>query len=110
MTREAHATIKNISTVALLKLAQYPFLALTIVLVPRLMGTTDYGEYALLTSIITVAGALIDFGAGAEMFGRFIPEFQVTHRPDAIRKLVSNILGMRTLIGALAIFVLYPVL
>jgi O-antigen/teichoic acid export membrane protein len=110
MTHEAHVTIKNISTVAVLKVAQYPFLALTVVLIPRLMGSTSYGEYALLIAIVTVAASLIDFGAGAEMFGRFIPEFEVTQKAVTIRKFASNILGLRILIGGVTTLILYPVL
>ncbi|HEY3341959.1 MAG TPA: oligosaccharide flippase family protein, partial [Anaerolineae bacterium] len=110
MTREAHVTIKNISTVALLKFAQYPFLAAALVLIPRLMGAESYGEYALVISIITVAGSIIDFGASAELFGRFIPEFEVSKREDGIRKLASNVLCMRLLIGFSATLVMFPIL
>lgn len=110
MTREAHVTIKNISTVAILKFAQYPFLALTMVLIPRLMGADVYGEYALVISIITVAWSIIDFGASAELFGRFVPELQMTKREDSVRKLYSNIVGMRLLLGVIAAVILFPIL
>jgi O-antigen/teichoic acid export membrane protein len=110
MTHEAHTTIKNISTVAVLKLLQYPFLALTVVLVPRAMGSSVYGKYALIISVITVASALIDFGASGELFGRFVPEFQVRQQPHLINKLASNVMGMRIGIGFITILILFPLL
>src|SRR5512133_240941 len=89
-THEAHTTIRNISNVAILKFAQYPFLALSLVLIPRMLGTQGYGEYALVISIITVAASIIDFGAGGELFGRFVPELQVAQQSHGISKLASN--------------------
>lgn len=110
ITQEARVTIKNISAVAVLKTAQYPFLALTMVVVPRLMGPVQYGEYALLISIITVIASSIDFGASAEMFGRFVPEFEVNQQTNVVRRLASNILGLRMLIGLSTTVVLFGVL
>jgi hypothetical protein len=54
------------------------------------MGAERYGEHALVISIITVARSFIDFGASAELFGRFIPEFEVSQLEDGIHKLASN--------------------
>jgi O-antigen/teichoic acid export membrane protein len=110
LTREAHVTIRNISTVAILKFAQYPFLALSMVLVPRMMGAEQYGEYALVISIITVAWSIIDFGASAELFGRFVPELQMAKRENLISKLFSNVVGMRLVLGMAAALVLFPIL
>ena len=81
-THEASVTTKNISTVTLLKVGQYPFLIASMMLIPRLMGPATYGEYALLISIITMTASLIDFGGGTDMFGRFVPEFEVLRRID----------------------------
>src|SRR5206468_2387105 len=89
-SHEASVTSKNISTVTLLKVGQYPFLVASMMLIPRLMGPTIYGEYALLISIITMTASLIDFGGGTDVFGRFVPEFEVRGQSANVQRLASG--------------------
>jgi O-antigen/teichoic acid export membrane protein len=109
-THEASVTTKNISTVTLLKVAQYPFLILSLMFIPRIMGKEVYGEYALLISIITMTASLIDFGGGTDIFGRFVPEFQVQGQPERIAKLSSGILALKGIIDLFTVLVLFPIL
>jgi len=109
-THEASVTTKNISTVTLLKVAQYPFLILSMMLIPRIMGPEIYGEYALLISIITMTASMIDFGGGTDIFGRFVPEFQVQSKADQISRLSSGILALKSIIDLFTVLVLFPIL
>jgi hypothetical protein len=53
-------TITKIPSLAVLyKLAQYPFLILFVVFVPRRMGPEFYGQYALLISIVVITTSLL---------------------------------------------------
>lgn len=109
-SHEASITSKNISTVTLLKMGQYPFLVASVMLIPRLMGPVVYGEYALLISLITMIASLIDFGGGTDIFGRFVPEFEVRGDSVNIRKLTANVLTLKGGIDLITLVVLFPVL
>jgi O-antigen/teichoic acid export membrane protein len=110
ITKEASTTTKNISAVVLLKAAQYPFLALFVMLIPRTMGPEIYGQYALLISITLIAAAIVSFGFTGEIFGRFVPEFETNGEPGNIRRLSSNILAFKCAIGLVASVVLLAIL
>lgn len=109
ITREAAVTVKNLSVVILLKVAQYPFLALAMALVPRMMGPETYGKYALLLSIVTVADSLNYLGVG-EIFGRFVPEFQVRGDSEGIARLSSGFLALKALLSLITSALLFVVL
>jgi O-antigen/teichoic acid export membrane protein len=109
ITKEASVTTKNISNVVLLRVFQYPFLLLAVILIPRVMGPEIYGKYALLISINAMAGSLVYLGVG-EIFGRFIPEFAVRGEWATIRRLSSNIFYFKCVIDLLASVVLFSML
>jgi O-antigen/teichoic acid export membrane protein len=110
ITKEASTTTKNISVIVLLKAAQYPFLALFVMLIPRTMGPEIYGQYALLISIIMISASVVSFGFTGEIFGRFIPEFETRGEPENIRRLSCNILAFKCAIGLVASTVLLAIL
>jgi len=109
ITKEASVTTKNISTVVLLKIAQYPFLALAAMLIPRIMGPEVYGEYALLLSIIAITASLVSLGL-TEIFGRFIPEFENRGESANIKRLSSNFLTLKGAIDIISCIILFLVL
>ncbi|MHB1131399.1 MAG: oligosaccharide flippase family protein [Chloroflexota bacterium] len=106
VTREASITARNVSWVLLLRLAQYPFLVLFVVLVPRLMGPEVYGQYALLSSFIALGGTVITFAAD-ETFGRFVPEWQASQRLEMLGKFLFNFLGFKLVANLLVAAVMY---
>lgn len=108
-TREATITTRNISGVLLLRLVQFPFLALYVMLVPRIMGPEIYGELAFLISIITIAASLVNIGIG-DIFGRFIPEHEAKNEWQGINSLFTNMLALKTIISATVSIVLYLML
>jgi O-antigen/teichoic acid export membrane protein len=109
-TDEAHITTKNISALLVLKLLQYPFLFLFIFTIPRLMGPTTYGNYALFISIVMIASSITDFGRASEIFSRFVPEFESNQRPKDRNKIFGNIIFLQniiTVIGGIVFFFVY---
>ena len=110
VTKEASVTTKNISKVVLLKVVQYPFVALSVMLIPRMMGPEIYGDYALLTSIVVIAASIVDFMGYTNIFGRFVPEFEIRGESGNIRKLFSNILSLKIVVDLIASVVLFAIL
>ena len=102
VTDEARVTARNLSALFVMKVIQYPFLFLFLVFVPRLMGPEIYGKYALFISIVMIATSLTDFGGPSEIFGRFVPEFEIHRKPNEIKKLFGNILFLQNTISLLA--------
>jgi O-antigen/teichoic acid export membrane protein len=109
VTAEASVTTKNVSTVFLLKIAQYPFLALSVMLIPRMMGPEVYGQYAFLTSIIVIATSLADLGVEA-IFGSFVPEFEIRGELSRVNKLFSNVLALKIGIDLVVSSILFSLL
>lgn len=109
VTTEASVTTKNVSTVFSLKIAQYPFLALSVMLIPRMMGPEVYGQYAFLTSIIVITTSLTDLGIDG-IFARFIPEFEIRGELTTVKRFFSNLLAFKIGIDIAASLALLPVL
>lgn len=109
-SKEASITTKNLSTITLFKVAQYPLLLLTIMVVPRIMGPAVYGEYALLISIITMTAAIIDFGGDTALFGRYVPEFEIRGEMGNISRLSSHMLSLKMMVDLLVCSILYAML
>lgn len=94
VTAEASVTSKNLSKITLLKVAQYPFLALFAFLVPRIMGTDIYGRYALFVSWVGIMSAVLDLGI-SEISARSVPELQRRADGDGIVVFFSRMLGFK---------------
>lgn len=109
-SKEASITTKNLSMITFSKVAQYPLLLLTIMVVPRMMGPAVYGEYALLISIITMTAAIIDFGGDTALFGRYVPEFEVLGERGNISRLSSQMLSFKLIVDLLVCSMLYAML
>lgn len=94
VTAEASVTSKNLSKITLLKVAQYPFIALFAFLVPRIMGADAYGRYALFVSWVGIMSAVLDL-AISEISARAIPEFQRQKDREGIVVYFSRMLGFK---------------
>jgi O-antigen/teichoic acid export membrane protein len=110
VTDDASVTTRNISALILLKIAQYPFLILFFLLVPRLMGANHYGEYALFISIIMIASSLTGFGGASEIFPRFVPEFKTLSKTESVNKIFGNLLFLQNIISFILGICLFLVL
>jgi O-antigen/teichoic acid export membrane protein len=101
MIKEARITIRN----AGLLLTQRGFHIIAglsfAVLVPRMMGPSDYGRYALLNSLYLwfVLGSDLGF---TQVMGRYVPNFMLQGENEKLRKFFSNLLTVSLLGGAIS--------
>lgn len=109
-----HHTLRAVSGGALLRILRYPFVLLSMSVLPRLMGDTCYGEYAYYMSVFLVLDIFTDIGV-IQLFGRFVPECLARNDRTQARNLLHGSLtfglGMTGLLiaGILAYTSLFPV-
>ena len=100
MIDEARITVRNASFL----LAQRGFHILAsflfAVLVPRMMGPSDYGRYALVTSLSLwlVWGSDL---SSSQVMGRYVPHFILQGEKEGLQKFFSNMLAVSLVSGAL---------
>lgn len=80
------------------KAIEYGGLALFTLVVPRMMEPERYGSFA---AVMGAVGLLTMFsGMGAQAtYGRFVPQYTGAGRPDRVRHLFMELLGVRVLAG-----------
>ena len=107
---DAKKTAGNISSAFFVRVARYPFLLLFIALIPRMIGASDYGKYALIVSTLMLISELCTLGIGV-VFGRFIPELIIKNQKTKLERLVSFYLilwlilcGILAFLGAIGYF------
>jgi O-antigen/teichoic acid export membrane protein len=71
------------------------------VLVPRMMGPSDYGRYALVTSLYLwfLFGSDLGF---TQVMGRYVPNFVLQGEKERLQKFFSNLLAAGLLSGAIS--------
>src|SRR5512136_2175027 len=98
MIEEARITVRNAGFL----LAQRGFHIvasfLFAVLVPRMMGPSDYGRYALVTSLYLwfVWGSDL---SSSQVMGRYVPHFVLQGEKEKLRKFFSNLWMVSLLSG-----------
>jgi O-antigen/teichoic acid export membrane protein len=70
---DAHHTIRTVSVGTVWRMLRYPFLILSMAIIPQKMGDVVYGQYAFFMAVFMVFDALTDIGT-TQIFGRFVPE------------------------------------
>ncbi len=100
ITHEAQVTARNMSVVLLLKLAQYPFLVLSVLLIPRMMGPYTYGEYALILSVVVMMASATELGLG-EICGRFVPNLELRGDPHLLQQFTTGLLAAKVTLDVL---------
>jgi O-antigen/teichoic acid export membrane protein len=99
MVGDAGHTMRN----AGLLMAQRGFhllgVTLFAVLVPRLMGPTLFGRYALLISV-SMWFALLSAPGAVSMLARSIPRFVATNDGDGLRRLATSLVVLRAVTGS----------
>ena len=63
--RAARHTLRTVSVGTLWRVLRYPFLVLSVSIIPRMMGTDVYGQYACFMSVFLVFDCLTDLGISA---------------------------------------------
>ncbi len=108
-TEDAWVTSRNLSAVFLMRMAQFPFLLLFAVLVPRMMGSEVYGQFALIIAITTILASLVNLGIG-DVFGRFVPEVGRGESAPGVARFASNFLAFKTLVSLGTVILVTPIL
>jgi O-antigen/teichoic acid export membrane protein len=100
MIDEARITVRNAGFL----LAQRGFHIvasfLFAVLVPRMMGPSDYGRYALLASLYLWFAWGTDLSS-SQVMGRYVPHFVLQGKKEGLRKFFGNLLAVNLVSGAL---------
>jgi O-antigen/teichoic acid export membrane protein len=86
---EHRHTVRSVSLGTVWRACRYPFVVLSAILIPRLMGDTVYGEYAFFMSIYLMLDIVTDVGV-TQTFGRFLPELKA----EDTRKVTPFLHGM----------------
>lgn len=73
MITSAHHTIRSVSLGTFWRMLRYPFVALSAIFIPRMMGDTVYGQYAFFLSVYLMVDTVADVGI-TQICGRFLPE------------------------------------
>ncbi len=73
MSYTSQETLRTVTIGAFWRLLRYPFLFLSLIVIPRYMGKELYGQFAYFTSVLTICEAFTGLG-NLQIFGRFIPE------------------------------------
>ncbi len=98
VSRRARSTV----SIALAgKAAELVTQALMIVLVPRWLGPSAYGDFALALAIVTIGSISLSLG-GPEVMARFVPATTPTERAGVARALAARLAVSRVILVALA--------
>ncbi|MGA9292740.1 MAG: oligosaccharide flippase family protein, partial [Ignavibacteriaceae bacterium] len=111
-TEDAKKTAGNLSSSLLVRIIRYPFLAIYVIVIPRLLGASDYGKLAFVISIIMLSQEILTLGI-YPVFGRYFPEFIVKKENKKLEGLLSAYLILEFVIGivlALVVIVLYLII
>jgi len=109
MIQEAIRATKNTISILLIKGTEYLILLLFILIIPRLMGPGDYGNYAFIMSIIVAVTLIADLGT-VNIFGRFIPEMEEKKQTNKIKKLLAQTIKIKFLVGLLLLILYITIL
>jgi O-antigen/teichoic acid export membrane protein len=69
-------------------------LAVLVVAVPRVLGPTDYGRFAVALSVVTLVSAGLALG-GPALLSRYVPAAEVDERPRVARALAERVFRLR---------------
>jgi PST family polysaccharide transporter len=97
-SEDTRRTIGNLSSTFLVRFARYPFLALYIFTIPRMLGAYNYGMLALVISILMLSSEILTFGVST-VFGRYIPEYIIKKETLKLERLISSYLIFEFLIS-----------
>ncbi len=103
-TDDTRKTVGNLSSTFLVRFIRYPFLAIYIITIPRLLGAYDYGKLALIISILMLSSEVLTFGIPS-VFGRYIPEYMIRNDKEKLERLISSYLLFEFLISMVLLLI-----
>ncbi len=89
--RDTRHTIRTVSLGTFWRVFRYPFILLSVGVIPRLMGDEVYGRYAFFVSVYVVLEYFSDIGI-TQIFGRFIPDFEANGEQPRTNRLFRGFL------------------
>jgi O-antigen/teichoic acid export membrane protein len=99
MTADASHALRNAGWIAAQRVLNVAGAVLFAVLVPRLLGPTVFGRYALLVSVSLWFSLLSGLGA-VSMLTRSVPRFLAAGDEAGVRRLASSLVLLRAVTGA----------
>ena len=100
MMNESQIMIRNVGSLLVQRGFHIVASLLLAVLVPRIMGPSNYGRYVLITSLSLWFLVLTDLGL-TQVMGRYIPQFRLQGEKEGLQKFFSNILTVSLVSSAL---------
>jgi len=110
---DVKSTIRTMSLGTFWRVLRYPFILLSMAIIPRLMGDADYGRYAYFISLFVILDMMTDLGF-LQVFGRFIPEYETTGDRARLIGLLRGVLkfgmmlAMALVVGLVLFFIMRP--
>jgi O-antigen/teichoic acid export membrane protein len=106
-----HHTIRTVSLGTVWRVLRYPFILLSVSIIPRAMGDTVYGQYAFFMSVFLIFDYLTDIGS-TQVFGRFVPEYEATEHRERSSHLLhgSLVYGMGLTLAVIACLLAAPLI
>jgi O-antigen/teichoic acid export membrane protein len=97
---QTRQTIRTMSLGTVWRILRYPFILISLAVIPRLMGDVDYGIYAYFISLYVILNACTDIGF-LQIFGRFVPECEAANDRARTIGLLRGLFGFGLLLAAL---------
>ena len=94
---ESRQAVRSFSVVGLNKIVQTFGSIAFVLIIPRLLGVTHFGQFAFITSLFIIATRIGDLGM-EDVLVRFIPEAMTT-RLDGVAHLTGRLLAVRLVLG-----------
>lgn len=89
ISTDIRKTIGNLSSSYFVRFLRYPFLIVYILVVPRMLGASDYGKLALIISIVMLTSEIMTLG-NTPVIGRFLPEYLIKKKTKKLDQLLSG--------------------
>jgi O-antigen/teichoic acid export membrane protein len=97
----AQKTVRNASMVLIQRGIYIATTFLFAIFIPRMMGPSHYGQFALLFSLSILFTMLSDFGLN-QVMGRYIPQFNLQGEMESSKKLLNSFLMLSLVTGTFA--------
>jgi len=97
----AQKTVRNASVVLIQRGIYIATTFLFAIFVPRMMGPSYYGQFALLFSLSFLFTMLSDFGL-TQVMGRYVPQFNLQGETESSKKLLNSFLMLSLVTGTFA--------
>ena len=94
----SRAAVWNFSIVGFNKLAQTVGSIAFVLLIPKMLGAEQFGQFAFVTSLLIIASRVGDLGM-EDVLVRFIPESVSADKDEAVRRLAGRLMAVRLALG-----------